>query len=471
VRRTFAILAAVSLVLMAAILGQWLAGADLESPPDPPMAAMRHILAKEIAEIRFDDVDLWDVLDFIRDIGFERPSRNTGLRPLGAPYEPSDPPVDLDVDRRAIQESSGDLHPTVRLKRGSTLLGSLIAEIVEPHHLQCWADKSLLHIATSGAAVKFDEIERRRFLRASRDLAVSFALDRPMVRQSDDEKIRVSRALFEAGAAADVSIRTDWQALAHAGVSGSFEVAPTVRHASVRTFLAVVLRDAAGPGVLQFQIRNGQVLVSTRQAFDSEQRRYVPWTIATILAATVILIAARLFRRRSRPGRQPWSTRAVAGLVVLLGAIAFLAAAWLPPQAWEFTVGTRGITYSSGAGLLDFWIAPADPMIPYRAAGAAGSPRFSEVSHERWGFAFIGNKWPLDTVFIEAPCAASAGLIGVFPMLWVGATTAAVLRRRRRRRAGRCIVCGYDLRAATHPKCPECGSIAMSPLAEVSASV
>lgn len=459
-RRAFAILSAVSLLLMAAVLGHWFAGADLESPPDPPMATMRHILAKEIPEVRFDDVELSDVLDFVRDIGFEPPSRNTGLRPLHAPYEPSDPAVDLDVDRRAIQESGGDLHAMVHLKRSSIPLGCLVAELAEPQHLQCWADRSLLHIAPRGAAMAFEEVERRRFLRAPRDLAVSFALDRPMVRLSNNEKIPLPQALFEAGAAANVSIRTDWQALSRAGVSSISPVALAVRYSSVRTFLSVALRDAAHPGVLQFQIRNGQVLVSTRGSFDSEQKRYAPWTIAAILAATAILTAARLFRRRRRPGRRPWSIRAVAGLVVLLGGIAFLAAAWLPPQAWEFTVGTRRITYSSGAGLMDFWIAPTDPMIPYRAARAAGSPQFNEVSHERWGFAFARNKWPLDTVFIEAPCAASAGLLGVFPMLWAGATTAAAMRRRLRRRAGHCIVCGYDLRAATHPKCPECGSIA-----------
>jgi hypothetical protein len=49
--------------------------------------------------------------------------------------------------------------------------------------------------------------------------------------------------------------------------------------------------------------------------------------------------------------------------------------------------------------------------------------------------------WALAAAFAIPPAARSVG--------WA--------RRRRRRRAGRCVECGYDLRA-TPGRCPECGA-------------
>jgi hypothetical protein len=54
--------------------------------------------------------------------------------------------------------------------------------------------------------------------------------------------------------------------------------------------------------------------------------------------------------------------------------------------------------------------------------------------------------------FVTAPCWAFAAPFAVMPM-WVAARRYAL---RRRKRAGRCVVCGYDLRASPD-RCPECG--------------
>jgi hypothetical protein len=57
---------------------------------------------------------------------------------------------------------------------------------------------------------------------------------------------------------------------------------------------------------------------------------------------------------------------------------------------------------------------------------------------------------------------------GWFPVLMLGLPSTLWLfrrfRRHRRVRAGRCLVCGYDLRA-TPDKCPECGTVPQHPVA------
>ena len=50
------------------------------------------------------------------------------------------------------------------------------------------------------------------------------------------------------------------------------------------------------------------------------------------------------------------------------------------------------------------------------------------------------------------PAWAVAAAAGILPVLWLSGWD----RRRRLRREGRCVQCGYDLRAG-HDRCPECG--------------
>jgi hypothetical protein len=60
---------------------------------------------------------------------------------------------------------------------------------------------------------------------------------------------------------------------------------------------------------------------------------------------------------------------------------------------------------------------------------------------------------PVDAhVWVAAPCWLLVLVTGSPGMLWAGEQ----LRGVRRRRRGRCVACGYDLRASID-QCPECG--------------
>jgi hypothetical protein len=56
--------------------------------------------------------------------------------------------------------------------------------------------------------------------------------------------------------------------------------------------------------------------------------------------------------------------------------------------------------------------------------------------------------------YAVAPAWPAAVALAILPVLWVLQT----MRRSRRAQMGRCLTCGYDLRA-TRERCPECGAV------------
>jgi hypothetical protein len=85
------------------------------------------------------------------------------------------------------------------------------------------------------------------------------------------------------------------------------------------------------------------------------------------------------------------------------------------------------------------------------------------MSYNRWGFGFYcvrtigGGGWRFGdrrVVIAYVPRWLPILLTAVVPLAWV--TTA--FRQHRRNCAGRCLSCGYDLRA-TPDRCPECGAV------------
>jgi hypothetical protein len=62
------------------------------------------------------------------------------------------------------------------------------------------------------------------------------------------------------------------------------------------------------------------------------------------------------------------------------------------------------------------------------------------------------------TKIVVFPFWFLAGLFAIAPILWGTRLATRLVIRKHRSAAGRCRVCGYDLRASTGLLCPECGA-------------
>jgi hypothetical protein len=111
----------------------------------------------------------------------------------------------------------------------------------------------------------------------------------------------------------------------------------------------------------------------------------------------------------------------------------------VPAPRWRLQFGTM-YTGRSMQDLTD--PAPNDRGFYFNVHRTVGTPKGNWTHGDRMLLIVYVPYW--------LPMACSA----VLPALWL------VLRRRagRRRTAGRCLACGYDLRA-TPERCPECGAV------------
>ena len=108
---------------------------------------------------------------------------------------------------------------------------------------------------------------------------------------------------------------------------------------------------------------------------------------------------------------------------------------------------------------------PVDLKWRYQLAHTPGEFDYGAYMFDRWthfGFGYRRFEWffsntldstPSEIVYLTAvPHALPAILFALLPAYTIFNQT----RNRRRTRTGRCIACGYDLRAS-NDRCPECG--------------
>jgi hypothetical protein len=143
--------------------------------------------------------------------------------------------------------------------------------------------------------------------------------------------------------------------------------------------------------------------------------------------------------------------------------------AWLP---WPGDAGRRRwlkADADSGGGQIDVswkvWTAgEREQLIQHNALGAADfyHRAFPDVPREYarssppmpWNAAGFGWYSGPTHASVWLPYWSAALLTAAPPAAWLAGRA----RRRRRVRAGRCLRCGYDLRA-TPERCPECGAV------------
>ncbi len=137
---------------------------------------------------------------------------------------------------------------------------------------------------------------------------------------------------------------------------------------------------------------------------------------------------------------------------------------WVDDVSWWRGSDGHWVRYAAGfgkkaasAGRMTYTrFAGVSPGVTHGAHRASGFPPGSSYSERgTLGFAF----WTLKTnrkdadVGVSVPYWSLLILFGVLPARWLWLQRRQALRRRR----GRCLVCGYDLRASAGC-CPECGT-------------
>jgi hypothetical protein len=168
---------------------------------------------------------------------------------------------------------------------------------------------------------------------------------------------------------------------------------------------------------------------------------------------------------RQNPGNAPTALSAYDSGSVFLPAIPvqrggrFAGISWVEDQSLGVAPVNTSNWASSGTSLQGVRSIRPPVISPYMTSQAytLGS-ELNTVSGQVYAPPYVLTASP-SVLRVEVPYAWPTALTGVLPLAWLTLVTAGVLRHRaesRRRRAGRCVRCGYDLRA-TPGRCPECG--------------
>ncbi|HEY2589293.1 MAG TPA: STN domain-containing protein [Tepidisphaeraceae bacterium] len=248
----------------------------------------------------------------------------------------------------------------------------------------------------------------------------------------------------------------DWESLKQVGVRPETPI-DVERWPS--DLLGSALRQASLDHDLQYEVRDGRLLVSTREWFDRDERPRKLLLVACALGiAMMVLVPFVLFRRRP-----VLRSAAFVSFVILSSAAAFGLTRATRASVLEATfAGKHWIVealpdYPRGTRL---WIRiePGDWDAAALNSGPLVPPRETSVTRAQISIYRSGS--PFQQLSIMAPCQTVVGGLGAGPVLWaIALITWHGLRfrgQRTRRMRGQCVECGYDLRASGD-HCPECG--------------
>jgi hypothetical protein len=196
--------------------------------------------------------------------------------------------------------------------------------------------------------------------------------------------------------------------------------------------------------------------------------RWAPWD----LGFTCVLLAASTGRRWRRHEPWHWSARVCvfALLALAIAAAHFAWRSYAVADCASLSFGGTSFEICSASGGVHV-LAVADQSAPRAiVVKATDTPTlwFAPLltparTDTRLGFStetgqIAGQPKPYAYRLTRIPFYAIITPLAALPLIVGVARLTANLRRHRRRRRGRCPACGYDLRGAPGPRCPECGA-------------
>lgn len=454
--RIFSLICFISLLIGGSVLGLWISGKDIAEPSEVlPWWDLRERLAQQDTEITFDGVELRDAIGSLRD-PISDFGNTGGLVNIYAPLHPPKPPCDLDVDWKAIEAAGINTHARVTYNRKLVSSGVALADFTRGTGIVCRADARLVHISTPAGLKTVGSIFREPLIYLPADRKAASLLERPVTIEGATSGRWLRNVLASIIDASGVDIHCDWMQLQKAGVTSITTINEEDRTLAASDLLALVLRDAARHGELQYEIRHGVVFISSRAAF--ERRGIQASTVFAIIVGVVLLgfiFAGVSIRRKMRKTEWHLPRGIALTIALLLATGAGLVASLLPVDGVTFNCASQKFVLTRGGSIVQFMVMPSDSMRPYI------EPRRSAPStHERLGITWTQSGWPLELNVIQAKCSVFAIAAGMFPLFWFVLVSYSAWRAHRRRRSGRCLSCGYDLRGSTTARCPECGNLA-----------
>jgi hypothetical protein len=260
----------------------------------------------------------------------------------------------------------------------------------------------------------------------------------------------LSKVLASISRACEIPVDPKWEELRRAALSPESNCA--VDGDSSQAVIENILRDASPDHVIQYQMRNGRLIIASREWFDRDQLASHRSALAAAIAVIAIwLIGLAGFRK----WRRTRSVYVFLTIVMLGGLVA--AAVW---KAQSTSLACRAFHRQFSLDVTS----PKEIALNINPTSLPGGPirdntptAQSLVLYSNWQMTIERTGLFATGLKATLPLGLLTNLLFILPAVWLILTLHQSARRSRRRAARRCLHCGYDMRCSG-VTCPECGT-------------
>jgi hypothetical protein len=375
------------------------------------------------------DVSLADALDFMRDVS-------------GA---------SIDVNWSAIEAVGISKSTPIAVQFSGLKCGGALARVVDSARLAYAVNGTLICVSTRKDLRRIGGARRTRWPWPSDD---DLQLKWGLVNDPDAGTPTSLQNAFDAvGRVFETPVDIRWDELRLIGVRPEMLIDARGGH-KADTWLDTVLRHASVDHDIQYQLRDGRLLIAPREWFDREDQPAKRIALALATGSLVGWLVV-LYGVRRRPGRLRaflWSSGVL---------LCCLAAVWvwkMRSPALQCTLFDRQLAIGEHAP--DWFAIDVKPAFVPLARLREGDPVSPSSRFQLGRFLRFERGGALGSeISVVVPSAALAGIFLFLPISRAALKARRLVRQSRRRRAGLCRACGYDLRASTG-RCPECRRVA-----------